>query len=161
MVVAPAGYEALFRSEFPRLVSLGVTMTGRRDVARELAQETMLRAHRHWDELSTYDVPAAWLRRVMVNLVIDQQRSAKAEHRALQKVGVADATVPAPSVDAWCDLIGGLPARQRAIVTLYYGEDLAVDQIAGLLGVTSGTVKTQLHKARQSIESRMRGEQRG
>ena len=156
IVTAPADYEALFRSEFPRLVSLGVAMVGRRDVARDLAQETMLRAHRQWDSLSTYDVPQAWLRRVMVNLLIDHQRSAKAEQRALRRLGDPDEpTGGEPAVDEWWELVGPLPERQRTIATLYYAEDLSVDEIAGLLGVTAGTIKASLHKARASIGQRL------
>ncbi|MEZ5297868.1 MAG: hypothetical protein R2697_16805 [Ilumatobacteraceae bacterium] len=50
-------FDTVFREVYPRLVSLGVLKTGRTDVARDLAQETMLRAHARWDELATYDAP--------------------------------------------------------------------------------------------------------
>ena len=77
MTVAGAhDYEEVFRDVFPRLVSLGVLKTGRVDSARDLAQETMLRAHTRWDELATYDAPAAWCHTVMTNLLVDHHRSA-------------------------------------------------------------------------------------
>ena len=50
-------FEAIYRSVFPRLVSLGAVKTGRIDVARELAQETMLRAHARWSELADHQAP--------------------------------------------------------------------------------------------------------
>ena len=86
MTTVSTDYETMFRDLFPRLVSLGVVMTGRRDIAHELAQETLLRAHRRWDEVSRYDAPAAWCRKVMVNLVIDHQRSAASERRAVERL---------------------------------------------------------------------------
>ena len=52
-------------------------MTGRRDVATDLAQETLLRAHQRWADVATFDAPAAWCRKVMVNLLIDHHRSAR------------------------------------------------------------------------------------
>ena len=77
MTVAGAhDYEEVFRDVFPRLVSLGVLKTGRVDSARDLAQETMLRAHTRWDELATYDAPAGGADTVMTNLLVDHHRSA-------------------------------------------------------------------------------------
>lgn len=49
--------DTVFREVFPRLVSLGVLKTGRHDVARDLAQETMLRAHARWDEVGPISRP--------------------------------------------------------------------------------------------------------
>jgi RNA polymerase sigma-70 factor (ECF subfamily) len=151
-VTVATEFEALFRSEFPRLVSLGVAMTGRRDVAHDLAQETMLRAHRRWDELVTYDSPEAWCRRVMVNLVIDHHRSDRAERIAIDRLSRAETTAaPAPELDRWNDLVGSLPHRQRAIVTLYYADDRSVEEIAELLDTTRGGVKAALFKARRAL----------
>ena len=76
-VTEEAGFDDLFRHHYARLVGLGVAMSGDHEVARELAQETMLRAHDRWDELADFQQPGAWLRRVMTNLLIDHHR-----HRA-------------------------------------------------------------------------------
>lgn len=152
MTSVATDFEAMFRDLFPRLVSLGALMTGRRDVAHDLAQETLLRAHRRWDEVSTYDSPAAWCRRVMVNLVIDHQRSVASERRALERLASApDVDAAAPALADWSRLVADLPERQREVVTLYYADDRSVDEIAGLLDVSAGTVKTTLFKARRSL----------
>jgi RNA polymerase sigma-70 factor (ECF subfamily) len=152
MTTVSTDYETMFREQFPRLVSLGVVMTGRRDIAHELAQETLLRAHRRWDEVSRYDAPAAWCRRVMANLVIDHQRSAASERRAVERLGAAPTRdVDGPALAEWSRLVAGLPERQRAVVTLYYADDRSVDEIADLLDVSAGTVKTTLFKARRSL----------
>ena len=145
-----ADFEACFRREYPRLVALGVAMSGRPEIARELAQETMLRAHARWDEVSSYEQPGAWLRRVMSNLLIDHHRSAQAERAATERLrgAVVEFVVGPESGDDWDRLVGGLPARQRVIVTLYYADDRSVDEIASMLGVARGTVKSALGKAR-------------
>ena len=162
MTTVSTDYEALFRDVFPRLVSLGAVMTGRRDVAHELAQETLLRAHRRWSEVSTYDAPAAWCRKVMVNLVIDHQRSTASERRAIERLATApSAGVDAPALAEWSRLVADLPARQREVVTLYYADDRSVDEIAGLLDVSAGTVKTTLFKARRSLARHLEAEGEG
>jgi RNA polymerase sigma factor (sigma-70 family) len=158
-VLEDSGFETVFREQFPRLVSLGVVMSGRLDVAQELAQETLLRAHRRWTEVGEYDVPAAWLRKVMVNLLIDHHRRVRRERDAIDHAAtdIRDAMEP-PELDGWWDLVAPLPPRQRAIATLYYAEDLSVDEIAGTIGVTAGTVSASLWKARRSIARRLADE---
>lgn len=159
-VTVVSDFETLFRTEFARLVSLGVAQTGRRDVALELAQETMLRAHDHWHELATYDSPEAWCRRVMKNLLIDHHRSRAAERRAVERLerrSTLDAQTPA--LGRWWDLVGPLPDQQRMIVTLYYADDRSVTEIADELGITKGSVKASLFKARRSLRRRLEAEE--
>ena len=145
-------FDECFRHEYPRLVGLGTAMSGSTEVARELAQETMMRAHARWDEVSAYEQPGAWLRRVMSNLLIDHHRSAVAEraaHERLQR-SPASSVVCEPG-DDWEWLVGPLPSRQRVIVTLYYAEDRSVDEIASMLDIAPGTVKSALGKARARL----------
>lgn len=149
-------FDPFFREWFPRLVSLGATMTGRADVARDVAQEALLRAHRHWDEVGAYAAPGAWVRKVAVNLLLDHLRSAGRERAAVERLG---SRLPVagnePALDRWSDLVAGLPDAQRAIVTLYYADDQPVEAIADLLGVAPGTVKAQLFKARERLRAQL------
>ena len=84
-----AGFEECFVEHYPRLVAFGTATTGDRELARELAQEAFARLHANWSRISTYDRPAAWLRRVVTNLAIDQHRSRASERRALQRLSPA------------------------------------------------------------------------
>ena len=148
-------FETVFREVFPRLVSLGTLRTGRVDVARDLAQETMLRAHARWDELAGYDSPAAWCHTVMSNLLVDHHRSAASVRRIADRLGnrpsdASDRTAT-PALDRWNELVAPLPDSHRTIVTLYYADDLSVGQIATLLGMTRGGVKAALFKARRTL----------
>lgn len=158
-------FETVFREVFPRLVSLGTLKTGRVDVARDLAQETMLRAHARWDELAGYDAPAAWCHTVMANLLIDHHRSAASERRAVDRLGerlpAQSDTVAASALDRWNELVAPLPDSHRTIVTLYYADDLSVGQIATLLGMTRGAVKAALFKARRTLRRHLDDEQEG
>lgn len=148
-------FDEFFREWFPRLVSLGTTMTGRRDVAHELAQEALLRAHRDWDRVGAYEVPGAWLRKVAVHLMIDHQRSAASEQRAVERLRLVGQATSAPRLDQWAELVAELPPRQRSIVTLFYADDQPVEAIAELLEIAPGTVKAQLFKARESLRERL------
>ena len=167
MLVAERTFDDYFRDCYPGLVAFGASMSGDREVARELAQETMLRAHRRWDELQEYDHPAAWSRRVMSNLLIDRFRSNRAERSAHDRVdvplvadidGVAmrgDGDTPVRSaggaVERWAELISPLTARQRVIATMYYAEDESVAAIAAALDMSTGAVKSALFKIRRRL----------
>jgi RNA polymerase sigma-70 factor, ECF subfamily len=147
-------FEALFVGEYPKLVALGLAACGDREVARDLAQETMIRAHARWDEVAGYDSPAGWLRRVMSNLLIDHHRSATAGRAALGRLATsASSTVREPVSPAtrWAELVAVLTSQQRIVATLYYAEDRSVDEIARILGISPGAVKSTLSKARDRL----------
>ena len=155
-------YDDLFRSTYPKLVAMGLAMSAERHVAQELAQETLLRAHRHRDELAGYDAPIAWCRRVMGNLLIDHHRSRVAERSAVDRMefrartaplSVAGGVDPAASAVAtrWHELVESLTPQQRLIATLYYAEDLPVAAVADTMQIAVGTVKSGLSKARNHL----------
>lgn len=160
--MAATDFETCFREQYPRLVALGVATCGDREVARELAQETMLRAHDRWDQVGEYDAPVAWLRRVMTNLLIDHLRSASVERTALDRFGARPARAPGePDVGhAWSQLVAPLSPSQRMVVTLYYGEDRSVEEIAEILDIAVGTVKSGLAKARARLAAELGEEDR-
>ena len=155
-------FETCFREQYPKLVALGVAMGGNREVARELAQETMLRAHDRWDRVGEYDAPVAWLRRVMTNLLIDHLRSASVERSAVDRLRARPGRSPGePDIGPeWSQLVAPLPPAQRAIVTLYYGEDRSVEEIADILDIAVGTVKSGLAKARARLATEIGEEDR-
>lgn len=156
-VMAEQGFDELFRVHYGRLVAIGVAMSGDPEVARELAQETMLRAHDRWSDLVEFDQPGAWLRRVMTNLLIDHHRRRTAERSALARVAGCGSTalddVADASADAamWTALVESLPLQQRAIIALHYGDDRSVAEVADILEISPGTVKSALWKARRKL----------
>ena len=133
--MSEVGFDELFVVEYPRLVALGVAMSGDREVARDLAQETMLRAHRRWDDVRAYDRPSAWLRRVMANLLIDHHRACTSERTAVGRLGrtVLDSAPEPPLPSRWDELVAPLTANQRLIATLYYAEDCSIGEIADVV----------------------------
>lgn len=162
--VTDGEYDEFFRDLYPRLVVLGLAMSTPRQVAQELAQETLVRAYRHWDRLQSFDSPYAWCRRVMSNLLIDQHRSRTAERSAVDRLarlsGVDRADLdsdPGPSEtrDAWADIVAPLTVRQRCVATLFYAEDLSVVDVADELGISVGSVKSTLDRVRRSHARRL------
>jgi len=147
------GFDEMFVEEYSKLVALGVSMSGDREVACELAQETMLRAHQRWDEVARFDVPGAWLRRVMSNLLIDHHRSATSERRAVERLASQVPASGEPELVVWGELMAVLTPQQRLVASLFYGDDQSVGQIAAAIGISTGGVKSTLSKVRRRLRN--------
>jgi RNA polymerase sigma-70 factor (ECF subfamily) len=157
-----ADYDELFRTAYPRLVAMGLAMSTERHVAQDLAQETMLRAYRHRDEVAKLDAPMAWCRRVMGNLLIDHHRRRAVEQAAVERMESRSAAAPMPGTGStdtahlattprWNDLLASLTPQQRLIATLFYADDQPVGVVADTLQIAVGTVKSALSKVRSNL----------
>ena len=155
-----ANFERLYRQDLSALIALATTMTGNRDVGADLAHEAMTRAYRDWRTVGSLDRPGAWIRRVVINLAIDAHRRRAREAIALARLDPNPIATSSEAIDVvfWA-AVRALPERQRAAVTLYYVEDLAVAEIAEILGVAAGTVKTSLFMARRSLAASLGAEE--
>jgi RNA polymerase sigma-70 factor (ECF subfamily) len=91
--------------------------------------------------------------------VRDGYRRQGAEQRALAKLGHIDEGVAVEVLDVDVkNALMALPNQQRQVATLHYLLDQSVETIAEGLGVSEGTVKTQLHRARKALAARLRKE---
>lgn len=153
----PRRFADWYRAEYHQVVALVYVLSGSRWAAEELTQDAFLEAHRRWASISTYDDPGAWVRKVAVNKTRSWGRRRSAEARAYAKHTIRNRELPAElpeSADGFWTAVRSLPDRQAAIVALHYLDDRPVDEIASLLDIAPGTVKTQLHRARQSLATR-------
>lgn len=155
---APERFDDFFLREYPRVLAVATALSGNRWAAEDLTQEAFLAAHTDWDRLSRYEQPAAWVRRVVANKAVSTFRRRQAEARALTRWWLLDRTeVPDLSgidPDFW-RAVRSLPKRQAQVITLFYLEDLAVDDVANVLDVSPGTVKQHLHRGRETLARAM------
>lgn len=154
------GFEAMYRRELTPMIALGTTLTGSADAGVDLAHEAMLRAYRAWPSVGAMDRPGAWVRRVLINLAIDQHRRARREETVTRQLRPAPVSHE-PDVDQFWATVRRLPERQRAAVALRYVDDMTVDQIAEVLEVSAGTVKTSLFRAHKTLEATLRTQEVG
>jgi RNA polymerase sigma-70 factor (ECF subfamily) len=146
-------FEPFFADQYPRLVRLLVARTGRRDLAEELAQEAMLRAHVRWTRISRYDDPAAWVRRVGLNLCSNWWARTRTERRLVERLGSErppPPALPAEDDEFWA-AVRSLPDRQASAIVLHYVEDRSVADVARIMGCALGTAKAHLHKGRAHL----------
>jgi RNA polymerase sigma-70 factor, ECF subfamily len=147
------GLDELYRREYGPLVALAYGLSGSRAAAEEIVQDAFLAAHRRWSSISSYDMPAMWLRRVVANRSVSAVRRRLAEVRALTRVGSwADRPEPLPErYDELWRAVRRLPPQQAKALLLRYVDDRTVAETAYILGCSEGTAKTHLHRARRSL----------
>ena len=130
--------------------------------AQDVVQEAFCRALPRWRQISTYDDPAAWVRRVAWNLATSRWRrlrTIRAFHRRQRGEPVVDG--PGPDHIALVRALATLPAAQRRAMVLRYLADLTVPEIAEREGVAEGTVKSWLHRARTALAAKLDDEPEG
>jgi len=155
--VDASSFEAMYRGEWRNLVAMAGALLGDVEAGADLAHEAMLRAYRDWAVVGTLDRPGAWVRRVLLNLCTDAVRRRSRERVVLQRVARQQTVSGSPdhAINEFWTSVRGLPDRQRAAVALRYIDDMSIEEIAAVLEVTPGTVKSTLHAARASLAKRL------
>lgn len=113
-----------------------------------------------WHRVERKDDPEGYVRTSMARLHISWWRRRRREHLAasIPEGGYTDAGVDRVDDDIglWQEL-ARLPARQRAVLVLRYYEDLSDGEIAKVLGISAGTVRSQASRALEKLRVRRGG----
>jgi len=141
-----------------RVYNLALRMTGREEDARDATQDAFLTALR---KLSTFRGDAAfttWLHRVTVNACYDLLR--KRGRSALLERDAEHAAEPPPVADHADDVdlsidvrraLLEIPEDYRVVMLLHDVHDLPYEEVASIVGVPIGTVKSRLHRGRVAL----------
>jgi RNA polymerase sigma-70 factor (ECF subfamily) len=158
-------FEELYRQHARRLFSLVVRMIGSPDDAEDLLQEVFLQAHRKLAGFRGESTLGTWLYRLTTNHCLDHLRGRQAKmSRATDSLDDEDAMEPAarspvvPSAISRMDLehaIATLPEGCKAALLLHDVEGFEHREIAAILGVSEGTSKSQVHKARMKLRVKL------
>ncbi len=153
-------FEELYRLHSPRIYSLACRMTGSPQEGEDLLQDIFLHVHR---KLSSFRGDAAlgtWLYRLAMNQCLDFVRSRQARMKVVtdgfEEDGSNEPAAPRDMPVARLDLeraIQRLPDGYRSAFVLHDIEGLDHKQIAGLLGITEGTSRSQVFKARSKLRA--------
>jgi RNA polymerase sigma factor (sigma-70 family) len=135
---------AQFRDTRLEMVRLAYVITGSEPVAEEVVQEAFLRARPAWAGIEN---PRGYVRNTVVNLARGHVRRRALERRHTASTRPEVLVTGDPHVDETWAAVLRLPERHRAVLALRFYEDLSVPQIAEVLDLRQGTVKSTLHRA--------------
>ena len=140
--------------------NLAYRMLGSTDEAEDAAQEIFVRIYR---QLGRYDPErkfSTWTLAIATNYCIDQLRRRRLQLVPLENIvpwarareaGPEGEALDQEARDEVQQLLRHLPEKYRAPLVLRYWEELSCAEIAEILGVPEGTVKTQIHRARKAL----------
>jgi RNA polymerase sigma-70 factor (ECF subfamily) len=166
-----SAYNGLVQRYQRQVYNLAYRMLGNAEDAGDLVQDTFLRAY---GALTSFRQDASfltWLYKIASNLCIDQLRSRKAKSTLsleveleegrepaadLRSTGPEEAAVRGSVQDVVQRAILNLPEKYRAVVVMRHLNDMSVDEIARVLELPTGTVKTHLFRAREMLRGRLR-----
>ena len=152
-------YERLYRRHVPRIFSLCRRMIGR-ELAEEVTQDVFVRV---WEKLGSFRGDAAfgtWLHRVAINVILGRRKKLAIRRERYvdgEKVFVTLSTNP-KRVEMGVDFEAALrflPDGARQVFVLHDVEGYKHEEIAELMGISSGTSKSQLHRARMILRDHM------
>jgi RNA polymerase sigma-70 factor (sigma-E family) len=124
--------------------------------AEDLAQTVLMKCYLSWSRVSAATHPDAYVMKILVNEFRSSRRRRWWQERptaSLPEVGAADATDGVDGADAVARALDGLGKGQREAVVLRYFAHLTDRQIAEVLGVAEGTVKSRLSRAHRQLAS--------
>ena len=135
-----------------------------RDLAEDAFQEVFTRAYLQLHTFRGESSPRTWLYRIAVNLCRDKLRSFSMRRIALLGERVIDAAMPVGSDTAdevleqadraeLLAVVMELPLEYREVVLLYYYEEMESREVAVALGLSEGTVRSRLHRARARLKA--------
>ena len=134
--------------------------------AEDVAQEAMLRAYRQFERLRDRSRFKAWLVRIAFRLALDRLRSGKRcelrdtlwsqpEHQP--RAATAEDLAASNEFQAHLDeALAELPEKLRLVLLLAAMEGHTIDEIASMLGISTGTVKSRIFYARRQLAEKLR-----
>lgn len=154
-----AEFEQYMLARQPSLLRTAYLLTGDRHAAEDLVQTALAKLYLSWDRVQRRELVDGYVRRILVN-----------EHNSLWRrawrrrefttdsvpdtVGVTDQHDLGVR-DALWEFVQTLPRKQRAVVVLRYYEDLPEAEVAEILGISVGTVKSQASRALAALRGRV------
>lgn len=167
-------FEPFFRANERDIFTYLWRMTGDEQAAYDLAQETFLRAWRHFARIRDYERPGGWLFRVATHLALNHLRgratslgaavsldaAGVARHAMPPSDAISDPAARIADVDTVRRALSAVPPRQRAALVLREVYGLPCGEVAAALGISAGAAKTLLWRARDEFRGRYAEEAR-
>jgi RNA polymerase sigma-70 factor (ECF subfamily) len=172
----PPDFDTLLGSVLGQAFGVALRMTGNRQDAEDVVQEAALAAYRGFASFQPGTKFKAWFFRIMMNCYFTSRRRARSEtsmqdledaHAAYLFMRSAEAGLHGRVDDPVTATIGqmtqedvaqaleALPEEFRVVCTLYFMDDLAYQEIADVLRLPVGTVRSRLHRGRKMLQKRL------
>jgi RNA polymerase sigma-70 factor (ECF subfamily) len=153
-------FEAEALVHLDALFRVALHFVGNTADADDLVQDTLFRAYQAWDQFARGTNAKAWLITILRHVFIDAYQREARRRQTLSSAPPPSDDTRVPFFDDLVDdqvvhAIDALPLPHREVVVLRDIEDLHYDEIATMLGVPVGTVKSRLSRARERLQAKL------
>lgn len=145
-----AGYVELFRAEYPGVVRELSLVLGDRALAEDVAAEAFVDLWGRWEQVSGFDRPGAWVRRVSLRKA-SRARWRRRRGQVLEGSRQPEETTAAESNVDLVRALGRLTEAQRVAVVMHHLGGWPTAEIASVLGCADVTVRSHLSRGRQRL----------
>jgi RNA polymerase sigma-70 factor (ECF subfamily) len=158
----PRAQEQLYKHCYPSMMKVCMRYcNGQQDQAAAAYNQAMLKVFRNIDQYKGDGAPEAWLRRIMVNTCIDQQRSflrfkpVEINEKTADLIPVVPDTYNRISGQDIMNLVHELPKNTGMVFNLFVMEGYKHEEIGKILGISGGTSKWHLNEARKLLREKI------
>ncbi|MEU8362553.1 SigE family RNA polymerase sigma factor [Nonomuraea sp. NPDC048882] len=148
------GFDDFVAEQTTALLRYGYVLTGNPHDAADLVQEALIRLCGAWPRVRRKDSPHSYVRTTMARLHISVWRRHRREHLTEAPPDRVHREVfPSDEEQGLWQELAALPRRQRAVLVLRYYEQLSDAEIAKVLGISAGTVRSQAFRGLDKLRS--------
>jgi RNA polymerase sigma-70 factor (ECF subfamily) len=147
-----AAFEQIYRKYYDKVFAISRGVLIDHDEAADAVQEVFTLVYRHLNRFDRRSKFSTWLFRIAVNRSIQEARKHKNRYRnvELTEAAAKEAPVEAEEMDPKIQVaLSKLSPQDRALITLFYWEDLSLNEIADSLSTNVNAAKTRLYRARE------------
>ena len=142
--------------------NLAFRIINNKEDAEEVAQDSFIKAFKHLESFNRKAKFSTWLYRIAFNTAVSKTRKKKVVKNEISNI--PESVLPVASFDSSFQLLkeeqqqqiiqlilNKLSANEKALVTMYYMEEMPMEEIATVTGLSKSNVKVKIHRARQKL----------
>jgi RNA polymerase sigma factor (sigma-70 family) len=153
--------EELYRLIAPKMYGLCLKYASDKDDAKDIMQDGFIKVFQKIDQYSTKGSFEGWVRRIMINTALEKYRSQVTmysldERMSLSDEGVRSTVIENLSAEELLGLVRQLTPKYRMVFNLYAIEGYSHKEISDLLGISEGTSKSNLSRARFILQEKVK-----
>jgi RNA polymerase sigma-70 factor (sigma-E family) len=152
-------FRQLFEKHHADLSRLAYLLTGETNAADDLAADAFVEMWRHWSRVESADNPLAYARGIVANLARQWIKKRTKERSGLLGLSLVRRPISEPDTVAVLDVraaLRRLPQRRRECVVLRYAFDVPEREVAEILGISVGAVKSQTSRGAAQLSEFLR-----
>lgn len=145
----------------PRLLKHAWYLTGDREAAKDMVQEAWIAAMKSFRNLQDSSRFRSWIYKIVTHKCADWVRRCQRQQKCYNEIPKPQEQEEIQGKDSFYVALNSLNKQHKTVLSLYYLEEMSVAEVAEILDISPGTVKSRLYHAREKLKLKLEGSQNG